>query len=62
VPEKSLKGKTVIVVDDVVTTGSSLAACASLIRGMGTRKIIGATLSIAYKDSYIKPRTVYNSW
>lgn len=59
-PERSLKGKTVIIVDDVVTTGSSLAACAALIRGMGTRKIIGAALSIAYKDSYLKPRPSYS--
>ena len=55
----SLKGKRVILVDDVVTTGSSLASCASLLRGMGTKNIIGASVSIAYKDSYIKPELRY---
>ena len=57
--ERSLKGITVILVDDVVTTGASMGYCASLIRGMGTRRIVGATLSIAYKDSYAKPEYRY---
>lgn len=52
---RSLKGLTVILVDDVVTTGASMGYCASLIRGMGTRRIVGASVSIAYKDSYIRP-------
>lgn len=50
---KSLKGKTVIIVDDIVTTGASMGACAALIRALGTKKIIGAAISIAYKDKYI---------
>ena len=52
-----LKGKTVILVDDVVTTGSSMGYCASLLKGLRPKEIIGATLSIAYKDSYIKPES-----
>lgn len=52
---RSLKGTTVILVDDVVTTGASMGYCASLIRGMGTRRIVGAAVSIAYKDPYVKP-------
>jgi ComF family protein len=51
---KSLKGKNVILVDDIITTGASMAACAMLIHGLGANKIIGATVSIAYKDSNIK--------
>lgn len=50
---KDLSGKTVIIVDDIVTTGASMAACAMHIRALGTKKIIGAVISIAYKDSYI---------
>ena len=50
---KDLCGKTVIIVDDVVTTGASMGYCASLIRGLGTQKIIGAAIAIAYKDSFI---------
>lgn len=55
----NLKGITVILVDDVVTTGSSLAAASDLLRGLGTRNVIGAAISIAYKDSYVKPEIKY---
>ncbi len=47
-----LKGKTVIIVDDIVTTGSSMSSCAMLLRGLGARKVIGASIGIAYRDSY----------
>ncbi len=50
----SLKGITVVLVDDIVTTGASMGACAMLLRGLGAKKIIGASISIAYKDKYIK--------
>lgn len=56
----NLNGITVILVDDVVTTGSSLAAAAKMIRALGARRVVGAVVSIAYKDSCIKPKTVYN--
>lgn len=49
---KDLTGKTVIIVDDIVTTGSSMGACATLIRALGAKRIIGAAISIAYKDMY----------
>ncbi len=49
----SLKGKTVILIDDIVTTGSSMINCATLIRGLRPRRIIGACLGTAYKESYI---------
>ena len=47
----SLKGYTVILVDDVVTTGASMSGCAMLLKGMGARTVIGASLGIAFKDS-----------
>ena len=50
---KDLFGKTVIIVDDIITTGASMSACAMLVRALGTKKIIGAAISIAYKDSYV---------
>lgn len=49
---ENLTGKTVIVLDDVVTTGASMGACAMLLRGLGAKKIIGASIAIAFKDEY----------
>lgn len=49
----SLKGKTVIIVDDIVTTGASITNCATLIRGLNPSGIIGACLGTAYKEPYI---------
>ena len=49
----SLKGKKVILIDDIVTTGASMSNCATLIRGLGARVIIGACLGTAYKEPYI---------
>ena len=50
-----LTGKTVIIVDDVITTGSSVGACATLLRQMKPREIAAASLAIAYKDKYVPP-------
>lgn len=47
-----LSGKTVIIVDDIVTSGSSMGGAAMLIRGQGAKKIYGAALGIAYRDKY----------
>ena len=46
-----LTEKTVILIDDVVTTGASMATAAALIRSLGCKKIYGACLGIAYRDS-----------
>ena len=46
--------KTVIIVDDIITTGASMGAVAMLSRALGAKKIIGAAISIAYKDTYHK--------
>ena len=45
-----VKGKRVIIIDDIVTTGASMGACAMLIHALGAKEIIGAALSIAYKE------------
>jgi len=45
-----LKGKTVILIDDIVTTGASMGHCAMLIRSLGAKEIVGAALAIAYFD------------
>ena len=51
IKEVDLKGKTVIIIDDIITSGSSMANAAALIRSMGSKDIIAACLAIAYKDS-----------
>lgn len=48
----SLKGRTVILVDDIVTTGASMNNCATLIRALRPKLIIGACLGTAYKEKY----------
>ena len=48
-----LSGKTVILIDDIVTTGASMGSCAFQIKALMPKKIIGASLAIAYKDSYV---------
>ncbi len=50
---KDLSGKTVVIVDDIVTTGASMGACAMLLKALGAKRIIGAAISIAYKDRYV---------
>ena len=47
-----LTDRTVLIIDDIVTTGSSMGAAAMLIHGMGAKRIYGATLGIAFKDKY----------
>ena len=48
--DHNLKGKRVVIIDDVITTGASMAAAGSLIRSLGATDIIGAALAIVYKD------------
>ena len=46
----NLKGKTVVIVDDIVTTGASIGHCATLIRSLSPKEIVGAAIAIAYFD------------
>ena len=50
--EVNLAGRGVIIVDDIVTTGASVAASAMLIRTLGTKKIVAASLAIATRDEH----------
>ena len=45
-----LSGKTVILVDDIVTSGASMAEGAKHLRAIGAKEVIGAALAIAYRD------------
>lgn len=51
---KNITGKNVILIDDIVTTGASMGHAATLIKGLGAKRIIGASIAIAYKDSYVR--------
>ena len=47
-----IKGKNVLLVDDIVTTGASMGNSAMLLHGLGAKRIVGVCLSIAYRDKY----------
>ncbi len=48
--EADLDGKSVIIIDDVITSGSSIGAVAELAASIGAGRIVAAALGIAYKD------------
>ena len=47
-----VEGKRVILVDDIVTTGASMGASAMLIRALGAKEVVGASLAITFRDVY----------
>ena len=49
--DMDLTGKSVIIVDDIITSGASIGSCAAFLRSMGCKDIVAASLGIAYKDS-----------
>lgn len=51
--ERYIKDKTVILVDDIVTTGASMAACARLAFSKGAYDVIGISIALTEKDKNI---------
>ena len=49
--EKLLRGKSVVLVDDVMTTGATLLACAATLRAAGARSVLVATIAVADRTS-----------
>lgn len=52
--DESLEGKTVLIIDDVVTSGASMGKSAAMIRTLRPKQIYGAALAVAYFDNYKK--------
>ena len=48
-----VKGRRILLVDDIVTTGASLGNSAALIRGLHPKEIVGVALSVAYRDKFV---------
>lgn len=43
--QKTLKGRRIILVDDISTTGSTLRECAKILKKSGAEKVLGITLA-----------------
>ena len=55
---KPLKDKTVIIVDDIVTTGASVSTAGALVRSLGAKNIVAASFAVTYKD---RPQALYEA-
>ena len=58
---ESLKGRVVLLVDDIVTSGASMGKCADTLRALHPKRMIGVCFSIAYRDPYT-PHISSNEW
>ena len=50
---KDVFAKEVMIIDDIVTTGASMAAAANLVHKLGAKNIYGGCVAIAYKDKQV---------
>ncbi len=46
----SLEGKSVVLVDDIITTGASMSACAELIMKAGAKSVIGVAIGASIRS------------
>ena len=54
ISEPDIKGREVIIVDDIVTTGASMGNSATILRSLRPKAIYGACVGIAYYDDFYK--------
>jgi len=54
---KRVKGRTVIVVDDVMTTGTTVSECARVLKKAGAERVWAATVARTLKDA-VRPKAV----
>ena len=47
----SFKGKSVALVDDITTSGATLAECAKTLKDAGAHEVLAVVLATAYHDS-----------
>jgi len=52
-----VKGRTVIVVDDVMTTGTTVSECARVLKKAGAERVWAATVARTLKDA-VQPKAV----
>ena len=54
IAEPDIKGREIVIVDDIVTTGASMGNSATLIRALRPKAIYGACIGIAYFDDFYR--------
>lgn len=52
-----IAGRSILVVDDVLTSGATLAAATEALMNSGAKEVGVCTLARAYKDDYLPPRS-----
>ena len=55
-PKVDLAGKRVLLLDDITTSGATIAESARLLYGMGAKEVIGVVIAVTGRDSTDKPR------
>jgi ComF family protein len=56
VPDSALvRGRTILLVDDVLTTGATLGACAKALKKAGARRVVALTLARVDRRAHVEP-------